>query len=374
MATASPAPALDNRNSRIVVLGIHTIIADLAMQPRVAMNKEHQKMLETSFLEGEKPHPLDVYFDGKTYWLVDGFHRLAALIALDKTMRGFGSVRCRVFEGTKEDAIIAAAQANSLTLLPMTAEDRKKAMWMILDTRKEEYTQMSSAALGKLVHMNSWGAKRAHVEWGEMNSVEISEYCMRPDGTLAPRKKRRLGKNGSLPRITKKKNTRDRNSRSETYYKASVDGDYISLGIDPEDAERKLKDYLEKIEITKKLYEKISRIQSHFVSRGIHSESIWTSGLSNKFPGCYGLNVRGIVVTYESFRDKAGAISAIGRAIACREETGFTRVVVLCPVEDGPAEVMDLGRKAGIEWMTVDDFIASLGKTNEPTAEPDHEA
>ena len=43
--------------------------------------------------------PVVVYFDGKTYWLVDGFHRVAAY-----RLAGRMEIDCLVIEGTKADA------------------------------------------------------------------------------------------------------------------------------------------------------------------------------------------------------------------------------------------------------------------------------
>ena len=67
--------------------------------------------------------PLDVVFDGANYWLVDGFHRRwAAVKAKVKTFK------CKVVQGTREDARWLSYAANRDHGLMRKNEDKKKAV------------------------------------------------------------------------------------------------------------------------------------------------------------------------------------------------------------------------------------------------------
>ena len=52
---------------------------------------------------GDQFPPIDVFFDGQNYWLVDGFHRLQAHVLLPPVKRsvaGYFKARCKMHNGT----------------------------------------------------------------------------------------------------------------------------------------------------------------------------------------------------------------------------------------------------------------------------------
>jgi ParB-like chromosome segregation protein Spo0J len=75
--------------------------------------------------------PLRVVFDGKVYWLVDGFHRLAAL-----KKRKAKTVTVLVIMGTRDDALWLAVSANKEHLsLRRTNADKQRAVKLALEHR-----------------------------------------------------------------------------------------------------------------------------------------------------------------------------------------------------------------------------------------------
>ena len=81
--------------------------------------KEYTGLIE----DGVEFPPLDVVFDGSSYWLVDGFHRRwAAVKAKVKTFK------CKVVQGTREDARWLSYGCNKDHGLPRTNEDKVKAV------------------------------------------------------------------------------------------------------------------------------------------------------------------------------------------------------------------------------------------------------
>lgn len=88
--------------------------------------------------------PLTVFYDGSTYWLADGFHRIKAAIEAEVS-----EVDCNVHNGTRRDAILYSVGANASHGLRRTKEDRHKAvMTLLLDD-----------------------------EWGKWSPLVIAEKC-----------------------------------------------------------------------------------------------------------------------------------------------------------------------------------------------------
>lgn len=101
------------------------------VQPRVETDKtavaEYAERLEAN----DQLPPVVVFFDGETYWLAEGFHRLLA-----HKKAGRKQIDCIVIEGTKADAQWHALQSNKSHGLRRTIEDKKHAVLMALEHPK----------------------------------------------------------------------------------------------------------------------------------------------------------------------------------------------------------------------------------------------
>lgn len=93
-------------------------------------------------LSGIEFDPIVVFFDGGTYWLADGFHRVRA--ARDG---GVASLAADVRQGTKRDAILYSAGANSKHGLKRTNEDKRRAVKMLLND--EEWSKWSNVLIAE---------------------------------------------------------------------------------------------------------------------------------------------------------------------------------------------------------------------------------
>lgn len=71
---------------------------------------------------GAKFPPVVVFYDGKTYWLADGFHRIAAYRFV-----GQAEIETEVHEGNKQSAMIYAATANVTNGKPMSQAEKREA-------------------------------------------------------------------------------------------------------------------------------------------------------------------------------------------------------------------------------------------------------
>jgi hypothetical protein len=95
-------------------------------------------------MDGEKFPPVTAFYDGKYYYLADGYHRYFAA-----KKAGFDEIDCDVKNGTLRDAVLFSVGVNSAHGLRRSNEDKRKAVMTLLDD----------------------------VEWAEWSDVTIAKKC-----------------------------------------------------------------------------------------------------------------------------------------------------------------------------------------------------
>jgi hypothetical protein len=120
-------------NPTIQILGLEAIKVDHSVQSRVAMNPFHMQQFSEAMLPpiGAEFPPVTTFFDGKSYWLADGFHRFGARKAIATAHPEFREIRAEVRQGTRTDAIIYSAGANKTFSIPRTKEDKERAVMLL---------------------------------------------------------------------------------------------------------------------------------------------------------------------------------------------------------------------------------------------------
>ena len=104
-------------------LDLDLIRLDGETQPRATISEDAIKDYAEELARGAHLPPVDVMFDGKNYWLYDGWHRWHA------TRRaGEKKIRAVVCRGTKADAQWAAYGANVKHGLRRTVADKQRAV------------------------------------------------------------------------------------------------------------------------------------------------------------------------------------------------------------------------------------------------------
>jgi hypothetical protein len=108
-------------------VALDEIVCDSRLQPRAALDAETVDDYSAKYQADEPMPAVTLYFDGHTYWLADGFHRVAAAerIGLDVLM---ADVRA----GTFRDALLFAAGANAGHGLRRSNADKRRAIGMLL--------------------------------------------------------------------------------------------------------------------------------------------------------------------------------------------------------------------------------------------------
>jgi hypothetical protein len=108
---------------------LEKIRLDGGTQPRKEIDEPLVQHYTEVLLEGkDKFPPIDLWFDGKSYWPSDGFHRFHA-----HKRAGFKDIEAEVNQGTKRDAFLACLKANGKHGKPRTPEERRYVVQMALE-------------------------------------------------------------------------------------------------------------------------------------------------------------------------------------------------------------------------------------------------
>jgi uncharacterized ParB-like nuclease family protein len=97
-------------------------------QTRAATVEEAVVSYGAAMLEGILFPPIIVFFDGKTYWLADGFHRYLAAKSIEAE-----DILCEVREGSRTDALKFALGANATNGLYRTNADKRASVEIALE-------------------------------------------------------------------------------------------------------------------------------------------------------------------------------------------------------------------------------------------------
>lgn len=105
------------------VLKIDVIRTDGATQPRTAIDFEAVFDYMDAMSDGAEFPPVVVFYDGTSYWLADGFHRVKAA-----EQAGFEEIACELHQGTQQDAQWYSFGANKTNGLRRTNDDKQRAV------------------------------------------------------------------------------------------------------------------------------------------------------------------------------------------------------------------------------------------------------
>jgi hypothetical protein len=97
---------------------------DGGTQPRVKIDQAVCKDYGEQMKAGDAFPPIDIFFDGKDYWLADGFHRLQAYVM---AVPG-EAIECNVFKGTLQDAQWHSFSVNKAHGIRRTPNDKERAV------------------------------------------------------------------------------------------------------------------------------------------------------------------------------------------------------------------------------------------------------
>lgn len=137
-------------------------------QTRAELNQTVIDEYAEAYEQGIELPAVDVYFDGRVYWLADGFHRLRAAQQI-----GRDSIAANVHPGNQRDAILAAVGANEAHGLRRTNADRRNAVRIML--QDPEWSQWSDRDLAERCMVSHTFVNRLRHEMNQAKVEPVKE-------------------------------------------------------------------------------------------------------------------------------------------------------------------------------------------------------
>jgi len=155
---------------------------DGGTQPRKEIDEPLVQHYTEVLLEGkDKFPPVDLWFDGKSYWPSDGFHRFHA-----HKRAGFLDIEAVVNQGTKRDAFLACLKANGKHGKPRTPEERRYVVQMALEDI--ELGEKTDVEIALICDVSSMTVGRVRKAMGLEASTRVNKLGQRVDVTGRGRK------------------------------------------------------------------------------------------------------------------------------------------------------------------------------------------
>ncbi|WP_233501873.1 streptomycin biosynthesis regulator [Acaryochloris thomasi] len=126
---------------------IQSIRRDGGTQSRACLDPETLETYRRSLNEGEQFPPVTLFYDGESYWLADGFHRVKAHEVAERK-----EIAAEVKAGTRRDAILYSAGANATHGLRRSNADKRRVVETLLDD--PEWRQWSDREIAARCHVS----------------------------------------------------------------------------------------------------------------------------------------------------------------------------------------------------------------------------
>ena len=152
---------------RAVELPVAQLTFDSDVQCRESIQMGVVAEYKESLAAGVVFPPLVVFFDGKTNWVADGFHRGHAY-----RDTGVVTCPCDVRQGSKRDAILYACGANASHGLKRTNADKRRAVLTLL--RDAEWRKESSRWIAEKCGVSHFTVQAAKNEMAEAARFQAS--------------------------------------------------------------------------------------------------------------------------------------------------------------------------------------------------------
>jgi ParB-like chromosome segregation protein Spo0J len=357
-------------------VALSAILVDQDLQSRESTDVEHVKHL-SDLKEMGVDLPAIVLFQDpalskcrKIYLMADGFHRLAAYLKL-----GLRSIKAIIIQGTRRDAILYSIGANSKQGKQLTANDRNKAVLMLITD--SEWRQWNDKTIARMTGASVSPVRRIRVDFCLKNGIEMQAEVKRIRGGKEEFVTASRGKAKGKPTLDKA----DRNGVIRAKFPGGKG--QVVLSKDPVAAAEKFK------ELSREWWSE--KATEAFVFQHL------------RHPGlvCTWLQARGIVSSYgEGSRttrpgeiikrhpltpDVAGSgfllrlvpnsspdslRSAFGDAYlwSLAAEPTRPRAIILCFPTKECQEIVDLILLTGVEVMTPEEFVASFASNQHEEA------
>jgi transposase len=172
LMSAAPAVAVKPAAS---TLRIAEIRRDGGTQPRAGLDETHVADLVAALANGDELPPVDVVFDGSTYWLYDGYHRTEA-----HSRSGKYTVQAIIHQGTQQDAQWQSYAANSRHGLKRTNDDKRRQVLAAL--RHANAASLSNVQIAKHVGVDEGTVRNYRAQMEVTSEIPKSQTRTGADG------------------------------------------------------------------------------------------------------------------------------------------------------------------------------------------------
>ena len=175
-------------------LKVSQVRTDGGTQMRVGpRNQEAVREYADVLKDGGSLPPVTVFFDGRDYWLADGFHRHSAHLFLS-----LPDIETDVREGTKRDAILFAVGANASHGLRRTNADKRRAVEALL--KDEEWSKWTDAEIARRAAVSAMTVGRARQELISNKVIDApTERIVQRGGTTFTQNTANIGQRPPTP-------------------------------------------------------------------------------------------------------------------------------------------------------------------------------
>ncbi len=182
-------------------IDLKLIRIDGGTQPRAQLNWIIVSEYAESIENGNVFPPIEVIYDGKDYWLWDGFHRIEAY-----RKAGCLSIRTNVRQGTRRDAVLLSVGANSSHGLRRTNDDKRRAVMTLLNDA--EWSMLSDNEIAKHCGVSQPFASKLRSETLSYNGYKMEqERIVHRNGTTYTQNTANIGKAPTPPAMPVKQAT-----------------------------------------------------------------------------------------------------------------------------------------------------------------------
>ncbi|MEN9636910.1 MAG: hypothetical protein RL077_5314 [Verrucomicrobiota bacterium] len=151
-------------------------------QARVQTTDEAVESYADEMAQGTTFPPIDVYFDGATYWLADGFHRFLAT-----KRRQSPTILACVQTGGRTDALRHALGANATNGVCRTNADKRNAAEIAL----EEWPEKANPVIAELCRVSVELVRRCRTEMADAGKLDQPPTVTGRDGKEYPARMQR---------------------------------------------------------------------------------------------------------------------------------------------------------------------------------------
>jgi hypothetical protein len=171
------------------IVDLSLIEIDESVQSRTGFDQQTIDEYIEAWEKGDKFPPVDLYFDGSTYWVGDGFHRIKS--RLEANLRG-NKIEAIVHIGDRRDAYLHSVGANSKHGLRRTNEDKRHAVELLL--RDSEWSQWSNREIARQADVSEFLVRSTRKAIHDLNADETTERLVERNGKVFTQKIGNIGK------------------------------------------------------------------------------------------------------------------------------------------------------------------------------------